>query len=886
MAAATTVLTGDSDTYPGLHQTGPSNPALFVMSNGDLLLLYVVGMYVGYSGFGTLAYKVSTDGGATWSAGATLDTVNTFRTRWFRAIPDTSTADTLYLASPEATFGGTNFTINLRTITFNTVSHAISVSGTAVSVPIGTTTGMSNVKLAEVDLVNIGANIHLLLGLIGEAYTTGKPAYRSIRLFSFAKSTWGTVAPAFSYAVHEPGWIEWFTYLPIVGSHRLFASKDGTGLIATYGVGKYNPYDGTWAEARDTILREFTVGASSYTPIGSDERPGGPYGLCGSRDQNGDLDLFANVGNYILHLKRIGTGTYGSSVTYMAAASANFWQPLTRIDSVLTVDAGQYRTVFVAMGGGIVNLLQRSGADGTWVTGDGSGYVYVDQSNYPSMFPQATWIALSRNANGTTVGMSGTTARIAFAYQKTSGAKDTDPSYPNNVIYGYNLDYYGTNINSAPSVGLVAPESYSLFDQTTDTITFSWSVTDPDDSNVQSSYEAIIEENVDGAVTKWMNGSGGVATTQQIIASATTQTTITAGTLAATPNGYRWKVRASDAHGAWGPFSAYNTFSVSAKPVATVTGPAEGSTVNTNHPTITWSYSDAEANPQADVRVRIYDSFGNGLYDSGPIPVSPAVASGSTGSWVLAYGLTDLSTYLVSIQAKDSTGRWSSESATVQFTTWFDYPASPTVSASINANGSATVSITDNSTTPAVAFHSLYRWKPSKSQYVLIASSLSPTSSYIDYGTPANATFHYKVVSYTGSGLSIETLSNDVIYELAGGSDDWSLVQDGVAYGIEVVDITSTTPAPNEEFEPLGRDRKVVVVFDHAGQEGELTVYVPSDGRSIIQTIKKLTGNTKPLYLKSPFGDVLIVKLGTLSKTDLVGGAAQLTIPYTEVDEA
>lgn len=880
MAAAKTVLTGENDTYPGANQNGPSNPALFTMSNGDLLLLYVVGTYVGYAGFGTLTYKVSTDGGVTWGAGATLDTVTAFRTRWFRAIPDTSTADKLYLASPAATFAGTSFTINLRTITYNTVSRTITVSGGAVSVPIGTTSGMSIVKLADVDLVNIGTSVHLVLCLIGEKYTTGTPIYRSVRLFSFSESTWGTVAPGFSYAVSETGWTEWFTYLPVVGSYRLFASKDGTGLVVTYGVGKYNPYDGTWPEARDTILREFTIGASSYTPIGSDERPGGAYGVCGARDQNGDLDLFLHVGYSIYHRKRIGLGSYAAATYSLVTASADWQQPLTRIDAALTLDGGQYRTIFVAMGSGIVNLSQRSGSDGAWIVGEGSSYAYLPQQD------KNIWLALARSANGTTAGMSGTTARVAFAYQKDYGRKDLDPAYPNNVIYGYNLDYYGVDVNSAPSVGLVAPESYSLFDQTTDTITFSWSVNDPDDINVQAAYEAIIEENVAGATTKWMNGSGGVVTTQQIITSASTTTTITAGTLAATSNGYRWRVRSRDAHGAWGPFSSYNTFSVGARPSATVTAPVEGTTIVTNHPTIEWSYSDADLNPGADFRVRIYDKLGNALYDSGVVASLPTIASGSTGRWVLAYGLTDLTTYLASIQVKDSTGRWSNQSPTVQFTTWFDYPTSPTVAASINADGSATVSITNNSTTPAVVFHSLYRWKPSKSQYVLIASSLAPTSSYTDYGTPANATFHYKVVSYTGSGLSVETLSNNVIYELAGDSDGWSLVQDGVAYGIEVVDITSTTPAPSEEFEPLGRERKVVVVFDHAGQEGELTVYVPSDGRSIIGSIKTLIGNTKPLYLKSPFGDVLIVKLGTISQTDLVGGAARLTIPYTEVDEA
>lgn len=401
-------------------------------------------------------------------------------------------------------------------------------------------------------------------------------------------------------------------------------------------------------------------------------------------------------------------------------------------------------------------------------------------------------------------------------------------------------------------------------------IALSW-----DTAEASTAYELTIEENTVGATVKWLQSDGTLSTSQVVNVSSSTSATIAASALSPSTAGYKWRVRYRNASNTWSPWSYYSRLSVAVSPpTCSVTSPV--SSTGSNHTKVTWSYSSPGGYSQSAFRVRQYLS-GLAVFDSGEV-------AGTGASYVIdGYTNSSWTNYQVGVMVKDSKGLWSGESVTSPFLVTVTLPVVPSISLSTDANNFVTVTVTASPLGKAVTSHDLYRWNPMRYEYVLLSSANPATFSYTDNAAPHNGAFWYKVVSRCDDGTSGEFAS----YSLTLVDDDWYLVSGTTRVRVIGEDFSADYDQPVERFEPLGRKREVVTHFLAEGREGTLAVVVTPDERNdTIRSIISMLAATAPVYLKSPYGDVLSVRLGSISTEDGAGGLVTIQIPFTEVSEA
>jgi hypothetical protein len=165
-------------------------------------------------------------------------------------------------------------------------------------------------------------------------------------------------------------------------------------------------------------------------------------------------------------------------------------------------------------------------------------------------------------------------------------------------------------------------------------------------------------------------------------------------------NDYEWQVKTwgdattggtySDGSSDW---STTATFTATTRPTATITDPTAVSNYEYSTLTVTWSYSQGESNNQTQYICKLYDSSDNLLESSGT--VTDVVASGSSGSHLFTYILSNTTTYKATVQVKESSGLWSEETE-VEFDTEFLQPTKPSLELTFNNNNaSMSVDITN-----------------------------------------------------------------------------------------------------------------------------------------------------------------------------------------------
>lgn len=615
------------------------------------------------------------------------------------------------------------------------------------------------------------------------------------------------------------------------------------------------------------VAREITYDSSSYS-LGDVEQS--YTSVINARcfvDETGAVDLILaqNTSDalvqQILRYFRNADGTYDSTNNQVL-----FKGPLASYGSgvsgtLLNTSGSRYVPV-IAILGSVPQIFKR--VEGVWTA-------WTTYSSLPDVYPIN--IVLLRSSG---VALSGSTVRVLLGYMNSTGGTWAG-SYTDS-----------TDINDAPHLTLVSPASgTSIFDPSVDAIPLVWAYDDPDDAQTQYQRQVQISENYAGALVYYLTSSGTLSIGVQTVTTALLTATINAGQLHQSSYGWRWAVRASDIHGVFSAWTPFNVFAVSIKPTVAITAPASGVSVTSNHPFVTWTYTDPEATNQSGYRLKIYDVANVVLYDTGVVSTitGTTVISGGQGSHHLSgYALNNFSTYKVGVQAADASGLWSTE-VKVTFSTNFIFPPASSVDVTLDANNIASIAVTAG--TPASGQSdpytvAVYRWIPRLEEYALLVTSVgSPTETFTDAGGPANATFRYKVTTSDIDDSSVDTISDDVYF-----TDDWRLLAGSTILSMDVDNFTANVSSASQKLEAMGRQHPITLVQKTRGREGTIRFWILESERSaVLATLKDLL-QAAGVYIRTPYGDTYSAILLTPHLGEVLMGRISVDLPYIETGDA
>jgi hypothetical protein len=204
----------------------------------------------------------------------------------------------------------------------------------------------------------------------------------------------------------------------------------------------------------------------------------------------------------------------------------------------------------------------------------------------------------------------------------------------------------------------------------------------------------------------------------------------------------------------------------------------------------------------------------------------------------------------------------------------------------VNAGEAASVVLTwDPSTiTPGdfVAYN-VYRSAGGATFVLLAALPNQSDTTYTDHAAPIGVGLTYRV---TQVSLDDESAPAEGSIEL--DQCEWWLVTPGAATAsFELPNVTeyeSSWPMQSEAYEPLGRRFKLVESGLVLGEQGALgMLLLPEQAAVVTQLRSALAGAAERLLLKSPHGEVIEVKLGSLSRTRQAQGRQEVALTFTQV---
>lgn len=216
------------------------------------------------------------------------------------------------------------------------------------------------------------------------------------------------------------------------------------------------------------------------------------------------------------------------------------------------------------------------------------------------------------------------------------------------------------------------------FDKT-DAAVFGWEFSDIDPGDGQSAYQLLIKKVSDGSTV--YDSTKTTASNQYH--------TLPADTLLNNTQ-YQWQVRTWDSQDVVGPYSPLSSFWCSTKPTLEITEPAtNGATVSKDLVEVKWTYLDTEGEAQSKYQVKLTDSVGVIIFNSGEL-------SGASAQFGVPVTLLNAQTYYVKVTVWDVKGVASLEYSR-EFVTSFSGPPKPRLSlAAENEVGEVTLAIAND----------------------------------------------------------------------------------------------------------------------------------------------------------------------------------------------
>lgn len=270
-------------------------------------------------------------------------------------------------------------------------------------------------------------------------------------------------------------------------------------------------------------------------------------------------------------------------------------------------------------------------------------------------------------------------------------------------VRSYNATLNSAYVSSNEIVTITAPNKPTNLNPDTlsydgvNAYTFTW-LHNPIDGTAQSKYSIQYRE----------QGDDFPATPQINEVSSALSSHVFAGSTFTNGTTYEYQVKTWGQSATGSEWSNTATFDVVSTPVAVITSPSNSSNYGISLLTVNFEYTQSNNNVMTQYVIKLYQ--GTTLLDT--LQNNYTVYNGSNGIITMSTNLSNNTVYTITLEVKEITGLWSSV-ASVEFTTDFYVPATPTFSASFNSeNASVEINIVNPSPTGTeveAIYNNLYR---------------------------------------------------------------------------------------------------------------------------------------------------------------------------------
>lgn len=255
-------------------------------------------------------------------------------------------------------------------------------------------------------------------------------------------------------------------------------------------------------------------------------------------------------------------------------------------------------------------------------------------------------------------------------------------------------------------------------------------------------------------------------------------------------NGFTYDVGRGDSDGTTYIRVAEVWLDIAYQQLSSVTVTAPTGSITTTRPTITWTYSSPDSQPQQSSIAAVYTAAQVAASGFQPLVTTPlqtsGVVLGEGLQWTCTSDLTD-GTYYAYVQA---TSRWDGPGSfptAIASTSWTRSatPASPPPAAVLSsavfdsANNRVALTFQPGAGSPAATAFTVQAsrdggvtWTSIPSLTLYPANGSSPVTQY-DYVAPLNVTSSYRVISYAGSPFVAATVPSNALSVTPTGDQFW-----------------------------------------------------------------------------------------------------------------